>query len=49
MPAQTILHIRQDDPRDGVYPIRLTLKRAGRPDRSAEAAVPFALTPQEQA
>ena len=26
MPADTILHIRQDDPRDGVYPIRLTLK-----------------------
>ncbi len=49
MPAQTILHIRQDDPRDGVYPIRLTLRRAGRPDLSAEAAVPFALTPQEQA
>ena len=49
MPAQPILHIRQDDPRDGVYPIRLTLRRAGRADLSAEAAVPFALTPQEHA
>jgi tetratricopeptide (TPR) repeat protein len=43
-----ILHIRQDDPTDGVYPIRLTLKRSGQADLEAEARIRFALTEQEQ-
>lgn len=42
------LHIRQDSPKDGLYPIRLTLKRAGQPDQEAEAKVQFALSQQEQ-
>src|SRR6185369_15769822 len=42
------LHIRQDNPTDGVYPIRLTLKRDGAPDVEAEAKIEFALTDQEQ-
>lgn len=44
----TRLHIRQDAPKDGHYPIRLTLKRHGRPDLEAEANIEFALTEQEQ-
>ena len=44
----TILHIRQDAPRDGHYPIRLTLKRDGQPDLEAEAKIQFALSDQEQ-
>ncbi|MCP4250269.1 MAG: CHAT domain-containing protein [bacterium] len=44
----TTLHIRQDAPNDGHYPIRLTLKRAGQPDLEAEATIQFALTEQEQ-
>lgn len=44
----TILHIRQDAPRDGKYPIRLTLRREGQPDLEAEASIEFALTGQEQ-
>ena len=42
------LFIRQDDPVDGSYPIRLTLKRDGQPDLEAEAKIQFALTNQEQ-
>ncbi len=42
------LHIRQDAPRDGKYPIRLALKRDGKPDETAEASIEFALTEQEQ-
>ena len=42
------LHIRQDAPHEGYYPIRLTLKRAGQPDQDAEAKIAFALTEQEQ-
>jgi tetratricopeptide (TPR) repeat protein len=44
----TTLHIRQDAPKDGHYPIRLTLKRHAQPDLEAEAFVEFALTEQEQ-
>jgi len=43
----TTLHIRQDDPHAGHYPIRLTLKRAGQPDLEADAKIEFALTEQE--
>jgi tetratricopeptide (TPR) repeat protein len=42
------LHIRQDAPQGGRYPIRLTLKRAGQPDREASAKIDFALSEQEQ-
>ena len=42
------LQIRQDAPKEGVYSIRLSLKRSGRPDREAEAKIEFALTGQEQ-
>ena len=42
----TTLHIRQDDPRDGRYPVHLTLKRQGQPDLEAEANVEFAFTEQ---
>lgn len=42
------LHIRQDAPKDGHYPVRLTLKRHGQPDLEAEAIIEFALTEQEQ-
>lgn len=44
----TILHIRQDAPKEGHYPIRLTLKRDGQPDLEAEAKIEFELTEQEQ-
>ncbi|MBU0638447.1 MAG: hypothetical protein KKB50_06240 [Planctomycetes bacterium] len=44
----TTLHIRQGTPKDGNFPIRLTLKRAGQPDLEAEATIPFALTEQDQ-
>jgi hypothetical protein len=44
----TTLHIRQDAPKEGIYPIRLTLKRSGQPDREAEARISFALAEQEQ-
>lgn len=45
----TTLHIRQDPPRDGRYPVRLTLKRdGGQTEREAEADIEFALTEQEQ-
>ncbi|HVQ40526.1 MAG TPA: CHAT domain-containing protein [Pyrinomonadaceae bacterium] len=44
----TTLHIRQDTPKDGLYPIRLTLKRDGQPPWEAEADIEFALTEQEQ-
>ncbi len=44
----TTLHIRQDAPTDGVYPIRLTLKPTGRAEMEAEARIPFALSHQEQ-
>jgi len=43
------LHIRQEPSREGKYPIRLTLKRAGQADLEAEAEIEFALTAQEQA
>ncbi len=42
------LRIRLNSPRDGSYPISLTLKRSGHADIEAEAAIQFALTPQEQ-
>jgi hypothetical protein len=41
------LHIRQDQPIDGFYPIRLTLKRDGQ-ELEAEAKIEFHLTEQEQ-
>ncbi|RJO65132.1 MAG: CHAT domain-containing protein [Myxococcales bacterium] len=44
----TTLYIHQDAPKDGYYPIRLTLKRAGQPDLEAEAKIEFALSGQEQ-
>ncbi len=44
----TTLHIRQDAPKDGRYPIRLTLERDGSPKFDAEANIEFALTEQEQ-
>ncbi len=47
-PSMTTLHIRQDAPKDGHYPVRLTLKRHGQPDLEAEANIEFALTEQEQ-
>jgi tetratricopeptide (TPR) repeat protein len=46
--AMPTLHIRQDAPRDGKYPIRLALRRDGKPDETAEASIEFALTEQEQ-
>jgi len=42
------LVITQDDPVNGKYPIRLTLKRPGQADLEAEASIEFALTDQEQ-
>ena len=42
------LHIRQDQPADGFYPIRLTLKGDGQADLEAEAKIQFHLTEQEQ-
>ena len=47
--SQTTLHIRQDAPIEGTYPIRLTLERPGKPDLEAEAAIEFALSPQDRA
>lgn len=44
----TTLHIRQDAPKDGSYPVRLTLNRHGQPPLEAEANIEFALTEQEQ-
>src|SRR4051812_27978652 len=44
----TTLHIRQGAPKDGHYPIRLTLKQHPQPDLEAEASVEFVLTEQEQ-
>ena len=44
----TTLHIRQDAPKDGRYPIRLTLRRHGQTVLEAEADIEFALTDQEQ-
>ncbi len=44
----TTLHIRQDAPKDGHYPVRLTLKRHGQPPVEAEANIDFALPEQEQ-
>lgn len=48
MPERPTLHIRQDTPVEGKYPIRLTLRRPGKPDLNAEARIEFALTDQEQ-
>ena len=45
----TTLKIRQGPLHGGKYPITLTLRRADQPDLEAEAAIEFALTPQEQA
>lgn len=42
------LHIRQDPPVDGKYPIRLRLKRQDVPDLEAEAKIEFTLSEQEQ-
>lgn len=44
----TTLHIRQDAPKEGRYPIRLTLKKDSKPDLEAQATIDFALTEQEQ-
>ena len=44
----TTLHIRQDAPKDGHYPVRLNLKRPGQPDLEAEANIDFALPEHEQ-
>jgi len=44
----TTLHIRQDAPQDGHYPVRLTLNRHGQPPLEAEANIEFALIEQEQ-
>ncbi|MFZ1218229.1 MAG: CHAT domain-containing protein [Chthoniobacterales bacterium] len=44
----TRLHIRQDAPQGGNYPIRLTLERVGAPEMEAEAIIQFALFEQEQ-
>lgn len=41
------LHIRQDSPVDGKYPIRLTLRRPPATELEANATIQFALTPQE--
>lgn len=43
----TVLHIRQDDPVDDFYPIRLTLKRDGQPDLEAEARIEFVFSDRE--
>ena len=48
MPEGSILSIRQNDPVDGKYPIRLGLKRPNQPELEAEATIEFALAPQEQ-
>ena len=43
-----LLHIRQDDPVDDLYPIRLTLRRdGGQPNLEAEAKIEFTFTDQE--
>ncbi len=42
------LQIRQDARQNGRYTIRLSLRRGGKPDQSAEANIEFALTEQEQ-
>jgi tetratricopeptide (TPR) repeat protein len=42
------LHIRQDAPHDGRYPIRLTLERDRQAKQEASAHIEFALTEQEQ-
>jgi tetratricopeptide (TPR) repeat protein len=44
----TILHINQDALRDGLYPIRLALRRPGQPDLEASADIEFSLTPSER-
>lgn len=44
----TTLHIRQRPLTEGRYPLTLTLKRPGQAELEAEAAVEFALTPEEQ-
>ena len=46
--AMITLHIRQDAPKEGHYPIRLTLKHTGQADQEAEANIEFALPNQEQ-
>ncbi len=48
MATQTILRIRQETPREGVYPIRLRLERPGLAALEADAQIEFALSPQEQ-
>ena len=47
MTASPVLHIRQDAPVNGQYPIRLTLRRADQAPLEAQAHIAFALTPQE--
>lgn len=42
------LHIRQDNPVDGLYPIRLSLTRNNQLEREAEARIQFALTENER-
>src|SRR5690348_11891248 len=42
-----VLHIRQDDPVDDLYAIRLTLRRDGQPSLEAEAKIEFTFTDQE--
>ena len=48
MPDSPTLHIRQDEPVDGTYPIRLTLTRPDGMPLEAQAKIQFALTPDEQ-
>lgn len=42
-----LLHIRQDDPIDDIYPIRLTLRRDGQPHVEAEAKIEFTFTDRD--
>ena len=44
----TTLHIRQNAARKGKHDILLALKQPGQPERTAQAEIQFALTPQEQ-
>jgi len=39
--SMTTLQVRQDHPKDGRYPIRLTLKQAGQRNQDAEARIRF--------
>lgn len=49
MTAHPTLHIRQNPPVNGRYPIDLALRRPGDPLLEARAEIEFSLTAQEQA